>query len=81
MTRGRDSSTPWLDVRAAAARALCSDGTVLREARAGRLRGYKIGGRRLLKPSELDAYIATHRVHGDNHVEADPVPDGVGKPD
>ena len=40
------SSTPWLDVRGAAARAICSDGTILREARAGRLCGYKIGGRR-----------------------------------
>ena len=38
--------TPWLDVRGAAARAVCSDGTILREARAGRLRGFKIGGRR-----------------------------------
>ena len=42
----RDSTTPWLDVSGAAARAPCSDGTILREARAGRLSGYKIGGRR-----------------------------------
>ena len=42
----RDPTTPWLDVQGAAARALCSDGTILREARAGRLRGYKVGGRR-----------------------------------
>ena len=42
----RESSTPWLDVQGAAARAVCSYGTILREARAGRLRGFKIGGRR-----------------------------------
>ena len=42
----RDPSTPWHDVQGAAARAVCSGGTILREARAGRLRGYKIGGRR-----------------------------------
>ena len=42
----RDPSTQWLDVQGAAARAVCSGGTILREARAGRLRGYKIGGRR-----------------------------------
>ncbi len=42
----RDSGTPWLDVKGAAARALCSEATILREARAGRLCGYKIGGRR-----------------------------------
>ena len=44
--RDRDCVTPWLDVQRAAAWALCSSGTILREARAGRLRGYKIGGRR-----------------------------------
>ena len=33
----RESGTPWLDVQGAAARAVCSDGTILREARAGRL--------------------------------------------
>ncbi len=38
--------TRWLNVQGAAARAVCSYGTILREARAGRLRGYKIGGRR-----------------------------------
>ena len=39
-------ASPWLDVPGAAARAICSDSTILREARAGRLKGYKIGGRR-----------------------------------
>ena len=33
----REFGTPWLDVRGAAARALCSDRTILREARAGRV--------------------------------------------
>ena len=42
----RDPGTPWLDVPGAAVRALCSDATILREARAGRLRGFKIGGRK-----------------------------------
>ena len=42
----RDTTSPWLDTQAAAARALCSDATILREVRAGRLRGFKIGGRR-----------------------------------
>ena len=39
-----DAGTPWLDVKGAAARALCSDGTILREARAGRLRGMVLRG-------------------------------------
>lgn len=42
----RDPGSPWLTVRGAALRALCSEATVLREARKKRLRGFKIGGRR-----------------------------------
>ena len=55
----RDSGTPWLDVQGAAARALCSDATILREARAGRLTGYKIGGRRCWRflADDVDAWL------------------------
>ena len=55
----RVSATPWLDVRGAAARALCSDGTILREARAGRLRGSKIGGRRCwrFRTEDVDRWL------------------------
>lgn len=55
----RLSSTPWLDVQGAAARALCSDGTILREARAGRLRGYKLGGRRCwrFRAEDVDVWL------------------------
>ena len=51
--------TPWLDVRGAAARALCSDATILREARAGRLRGYKLGGRRCwrFRAEDVDQWL------------------------
>ncbi len=53
------SGTPWLDVQGAAARALCSTGTILREARAGRLRGYKIGGRRCwrFRTDDIDRWL------------------------
>ena len=53
------TSTPWLTVQGAAARALCSEGTILREARAGRLRGFKIGGRRCwrFRQQDVDAWL------------------------
>ena len=55
----QDQSTPWLDVRRAAARALCSDGTILREARSGRLRGFKLGGRRCwrFRAEDVDRWL------------------------
>ena len=55
----RGPFTPWLDVRGASARALCSEGTILREARAGRLRGYKIGGRRCwrFRSEDVDRWL------------------------
>ena len=54
-----DSGTPWLDVRGAAGRVLCSEATVLREAREGRLRGYKIGGRRCwrFRAEDVDRWL------------------------
>jgi excisionase family DNA binding protein len=50
----------WLDVRGAAARALVSPATILREARARRLAAYKVGaGRKLwrFRPADVDAWI------------------------
>jgi excisionase family DNA binding protein len=49
----------WLDVRAAAARALVSSATILREARAGRLTAYKVGGRRCwrFRPDDVDRWL------------------------
>jgi hypothetical protein len=49
----------WLDVRGAASRALVSPATILREARVGRLRGYKIGGRKIWRflPADVDGWV------------------------
>jgi excisionase family DNA binding protein len=50
----------WLDVRGAAARALVSPATILREARARRLAAYKIGaGKKLwrFRPADVDAWV------------------------
>jgi excisionase family DNA binding protein len=55
-------SSIWLDVRGAAARALVSPATILREARARRLAAYKVGaGRKLwrFRPADVDAWITT----------------------
>ena len=55
----RDSSTPWLDARGAARRALVSEATILREARVRRLRGYKVGNRKLwrFKCEDVDEWL------------------------
>ena len=49
----------WLDVRGAAERTGVSDSTVLREARSGRLRGYRVGGRKLwrFRREDVDRWI------------------------
>jgi excisionase family DNA binding protein len=52
--------TVWLDVRGAAARALVSPATILREARARRLSAYKVGaGKKLwrFRPADVDAWV------------------------
>jgi excisionase family DNA binding protein len=51
----------WLDVRAAAARVLVSESTILREARRGRLIGYRVGGRKLwrFRPEDVDSWLTT----------------------
>lgn len=41
--------SPWLKVDEAASRAQCSEATIRREVRAGRLRAVKVGGRRSLR--------------------------------
>ena len=53
------SLTPWLDVRGAAAWALVSEATILREARVGRLRGYKVGNRKLwrFRRGDVDGWL------------------------
>jgi excisionase family DNA binding protein len=49
----------WVDVRDAANRARVSAATIMREARSGRLRGYKIGGRKVwrFRPADIDAWV------------------------
>jgi excisionase family DNA binding protein len=50
---------PWLTVHGAAAHSLTSESTILREARAGRLVGFKIGRRRCwrFRESAVNAWI------------------------
>lgn len=53
-------SAIWLDVRGAAARALVSSATILREARARHLAAYKVGaGKKLwrFRPADVDAWV------------------------
>jgi excisionase family DNA binding protein len=49
----------WLDVNGAAARVLVSPATIVREARSGRLVGYKVGGRKCwrFRPEDVDAWL------------------------
>ena len=49
----------WLDVRGAAERASVSVATILRELRTGRLRGYRVGGRKCwrLRPNDVDDWL------------------------
>jgi excisionase family DNA binding protein len=51
----------WLDVNRAAARALVSTSTILRELRAGRLVGYRVGGRKCwrLRPRDVDDWLTS----------------------
>lgn len=49
--------TPWLDVRDAAAYAHVSESTILRAARRGTLRGYKVGVLWRFRAADLDAWI------------------------
>ncbi len=44
-----DEQSPWLTVEEAAQRARCGVKTIYREARAGRLRAARVGGRRELR--------------------------------
>ena len=54
-----DAIDRWLDAVGAAERSLTSLSTILREARAGRLVGYRIGGRRnwRFRSSAVDRWI------------------------
>lgn len=54
-----NSTSPWLEPRGAAARASVSTATILRELRAGRLRGYRVGGRKCwrIKPEDVDSWL------------------------
>src|SRR5690242_4689221 len=53
------ADAPWLDVAGAAVRALVSQPTILRAARRGQLKGYKIGGQRLwrFRPEDVDEWV------------------------
>ena len=54
-----DDARVWVTVEGAADRAEVSTSTVLREARSGRLRGYRVGGRKLwrFRPEDIDAWL------------------------
>jgi excisionase family DNA binding protein len=53
------ATSAWLTVRDAAQRSQCSTGTLLREARKGRLRAVRVGGRRTyrFRPDWVDAWL------------------------
>ena len=52
------SADAWLDVKGAAARVLGSEATVLRAARKGTLRGYKLGSKCWrFRPEDVDAWL------------------------
>ena len=53
--------SPWLTVGGAASRALLSAATILRAARRGELRGYKVSGRRCwrFRSADVDAWLMT----------------------
>ena len=59
MTDSTKVPSPWLTVAEAAQRARCGVKTVYREARAGRLRAARIGGRRelRLRPEWVDTWL------------------------
>lgn len=53
----------WLDVKGAAARVLVSSRTILRAARSGVLKGYKVGGHRRwrFKTADVDVWMQAQR--------------------
>lgn len=57
--RNESGESVWLDVRGAASRVRVSDSTILRELRGGRLRGYRVGGRKCwrLRPEDVDSWL------------------------
>lgn len=61
MTPANDEHTPaWLDVHGASVRAAVSEATILRAARSGALRAYKVGlgrSRWRVRPSDVDAWV------------------------
>ena len=67
-------TTAWLDAKGAARRASVSAATIAREARAGRLRAAKVGGRKAwrFRPEWIDAWLEQTATP----VE---VPDGKGR--
>ena len=62
--RGDTNTSSWLTLIEAAQYAKVSGVTLRREARAGRLRGYKVGGRRLwrFKAEDVDAWLQRSEV-------------------
>jgi excisionase family DNA binding protein len=52
-----DAPRAWLDVRGAATYAGVSETTILRAARRGALRAYKLGALWRLRPVDIDAWI------------------------
>jgi excisionase family DNA binding protein len=53
------TATPWLTLEEAGSYVKTSTATLRREAKSGRLRGYKVGGRRCwrFKVEDLDAWL------------------------
>ena len=59
----------WFTLRQAAAYTQVSDSTIRREARASRLRGYKVGGRRLwrFRKEDVDDWLVNASAERKEH--------------
>ena len=68
------TSSPWLTIREAGARAKCGTKTMMREAAAGRLRAVRVGGRRSLRlrADWIDEWL-------ESSLKSDPAPPPIGR--
>lgn len=57
-------TTPWLKIEEAAAYARVSQPTIRREVKGGRLKAYRVGGKRALRfrVEDVDAWLLTYLV-------------------
>ena len=56
-----DASQRWLDTQGAATHALCSESSILRAARRGILKAYKLGSQWRFRPADVDRFIMASR--------------------